>query len=302
MAVMEDHRVRLDAFEGPLDLLLYLIRKNEVDVHDIPVAAITEQYLKFLEELRAIGPGNSRIDIDLAGEFLVMAASLMEIKSRLLAPKPPLDVSTVDPAKPAEDPRAELVRQLLAYKQFRDAADNLERRAEDWHRRFPASPAGVDEEGLREAVESLASEDAEIEDLSLLDLVEAFRKISETVNFDRLGDHEVQYSDTPIELHAEDIVDRLRRFAAGERDPAQPPEPGTEMEFRSLFAGRSRPEMVGLFLALLQLVRQQRVAFRFTPGHEHIYLAIREPDPASPTDPASVPSPVHADPNPPGDS
>ena len=295
MAVMEDHRVRLDAFEDPLDLLLYLIRKNEVDVHDIPVAAITEQYLRFLEELRAIGPGNSRIDIALAGEFLVMAASLMEIKSRLLSPKPPLDMATVDPARPAEDPRAELVRQLLAYKQFREAADKLERRAQDWHRRFPASPAGVDEQGLREAAEALAADDAEIEDLSLLDLVEAFRKISETVNFERLGDHEVQYSDTPIELHAEDIVDRLRRFAAGDRDPGQPPEPGTEMEFRSLFTGRSRPEMVGLFLALLQLVRQQRVAFRFTPGHEHIYLAIREPDPGTPPDPTTSPSPVSPD-------
>ncbi len=281
MAALEEHRVRLEAFEGPLDLLLYLIRKNEVDVHDIPVAAITEQYLQHLEELRALGPGTSRIDIDLAGEFLVMAATLMEIKSRMLAPKPAVDPGAIDaPRGPAEDPRSELVRQLLAYKHFRDAADALEHRADDWNRRFPASPAAADDQSLRQAMDALASEGAELEDLSLLDLVEAFRKISETVNFERLGAHEVTYSDTPIELHAEDIVDRLRRFASGERGPGEDPPQGQEMQFRSLFTGRTRAEMVGLFLALLQLVRQQRVAFRFQPGHEHIFLALREPDPA----------------------
>src|SRR5215831_2686941 len=105
----DDYRVRLEAFEGPLDLLLFLIRKSEVEIHDIPVAAITEQYLAFLKQLGS----SSRIDIDTAGEFLVMAATLMELKSRMLMPSARLgQAEGADSGKPAEDPRAELVRQL----------------------------------------------------------------------------------------------------------------------------------------------------------------------------------------------
>lgn len=285
----EDYRVQLDAFDGPMDLLLYLIRKNEVDVHDIPIAAITEQYLKFLEQIeqprgsedRNVPHG--RIDIDAAGEFLVLAATLMEIKSRMLSPKP-LAESPDAPVKPTEDPRAELVQQLLAYKKFRDAADALENRALEWSRRFPTHAAGTDSEKLREAIESI-EEETEIEDLHLLDLVEAFKRISETVNFDRLGEHEVKYDDTPVEIHAEDIVDRLRRRLSGEREDD---DAGDEkLELRRLFKGRTRSEMVGLFLALLQLVRQQRVAIRSAPEKGEILLALREEQQASGESPAS---------------
>ena len=99
------------------------------------------------------------------------------------------------------------------------------------------------------------------EDLDLLDLVEAFQRISETVNFDRLGEHHVQYDDTPVELHAEDIVDQLRRAGEAERDSESVRGAG-EMTFASIFRGRTKGEMVGLFLALLQLVRLRRVAIR----------------------------------------
>src|SRR5688572_5197395 len=128
----DDYRVRLETFEGPLDLLLFLIRKNEVEIHDIPVASITEQYLAFLKELGV----TTRIDIDVAGEFLVMAATLMELKSRMLMPRP-AGAADEGPGpegratKEGQDPRAELVRQLLEYKKYRDAADHLEWRAED---------------------------------------------------------------------------------------------------------------------------------------------------------------------------
>ncbi len=267
-AMMDEHHITLDAFEGPMDLLLYLIRKNEVDIHDIPVASITDQYLKHLESLSA--PGSSRrIDIDLAGEFLVMAATLMEIKSRLLSPKPIAPRN--DDGTPQQDPRAELVRQLLVYKQFRDAADALEKRAGEWSRRFPTGAAIADSKSIHDAMEAMA-DDAELEDIQIIDLVEAFRKIAETVNFERLGEHKVTYDDTPIELHAEDIVDRLKRHAAG--DLADDTTPGDEMDFRSIFTGRNRPEMVGLFLALLQLVRQQRVTFRPDAEHDRLLLKL----------------------------
>lgn len=250
----DDYRVRIDAFEGPLDLLLYLIRKHEVDIHDIPVAAITEQYMRFLE-------GIERIDIDVAGEFLVTAATLMEIKSRMLVPQAEGAAPAEDDGdrEPREDPRAELVRQLLAYKKYRDAATALEARADEWRQRYPAGHAAADKAAIEEALEAAAA-DVEIEDLELIDLVEAFRVVTETINFERLGEHQVTYDDTPIELHAEDIVDRLKREASGGGEGAS--SRTGELPFINLFTGRTRAEMVGLFLALLELCRRRAVAFR----------------------------------------
>jgi len=268
----EDYRVQLDAFEGPMDLLLFLIRRDEIDIHDIPVARIATQYMSFLEHI-------DRVDIDAAGEFLVTAATLLEIKSRMLAPRPEgQQRQSQSDGGPTEDPRAELVRQLLAYKAYRDAATALEQRAEDWRLRVPAAAvkptAGDDlrvacaqagtsdtsnttaqasEQSLQESIESLVDADLHIEDLTLVDLIEAFRRVSETVNFDRLGTHSVTYDDTPIELHAEDILDRIVRDGVGD---------AKEIEFTTIFRSRTRSEMVGLFLALLDLCRRRRVAFR----------------------------------------
>jgi segregation and condensation protein A len=263
----ETYRVHLDAFDGPLDLLLYLIRKDEVDVHDIPIASIATQYIDTLESL-------DRVDIDTAGEFLVMAATLMEIKSRMLAAE---NVRKDEPGDAAEkpgreqaDPRAELVRQLLEYKKFRDAADALDRRREAWESRFPARPAAVDDASVREALEEMG--ELELEDLDLGDLVEAFRQIVASVNFDRLGEHAVVSDDTPLELHAEDIVERLAGHASR--------TPGARMTLREVMHGRTRPEMVGLFLALLVLVRDQRVTFRAADGSVELMLAA--PSPAAP--------------------
>ena len=242
---LDSYTVRLDAFEGPMDLLLYLIRKDEVDLHNIPIATITEQYIRHVRELEVVG--HHRIDIDTAGEFLVMAATLMEIKSRMLMPEEPVVTAEGEQRTTRrEDPRAELVRQLLEYKKYRDAANALESRAEEWRRRYPAVRAGVDDVRLQSALDS--APDMDLEDLDLIDLVEAFRKIADTVIFDRLGDHQVTYDDTPIELHAEDIVSRLRSET----------ESGS-LALQQMFEGRSRGEMVGLFLALLELVRNRRV-------------------------------------------
>ncbi|QOJ01509.1 MAG: segregation/condensation protein A [Phycisphaeraceae bacterium] len=255
----EDYRVRLDAFEGPLDLLLYLIRKNEVDPHDIPVGVIAAQYIEFLAQVDAV-------DIEAAGEFLVMAATLTEIKARMLTPAPTAPVDEADaPAKDTQDPRAELVRQLLAYKQYRDAATSLERRADEWTARFPASPKKP--EHAPEA-DDASPADIDADELGLVDLAEAFRRVMETINIDRLGDHTVVYDDTPIELHAADIVDFIAR--AGRTDGEGMDGTGGggggggggRVEFNAIFKGRTRAQAVGLFLALLTLVRDRRVVVR----------------------------------------
>lgn len=254
----ETYRVHLEAFDGPLDLLLYLIRKDEVDLHDIPIASIAGQFIDSIEQL-------DRVDIETAGEFLVMAATLMEIKSRMLAAENMRkdEEPAEEPGKTKKDqgdPRAELVRQLLEYKKFRDAADALDARRKAWESRFPARPAGIDNQSVREALDDLG--ELELEDLDLGDLVEAFRQIVASVNFERLGEHAVVSDDTPLEEHAEDIVERIAGHTGG------------PMTLRRVMEGRTRAEMVGLFLALLVLVRDQRVGFRAAEGE--VELALRE--------------------------
>lgn len=244
-----DYRVQLDSFEGPLDLLLFLIRRAEVDVHDIPVAMIAGQYLEYLNA------NIKTVDLEAAGDFLVMAATLMEVKSRMLSWKPGETLPAEDPGAQSggiEDPRADLVRQLLAFKQYRDASNELETRMEEWQRRAPAGAHGpVKVETVAEDPDAPA--DLAMDELSLMDLIEAFRAIVTSVNFDRVGDHQVTYDDTPIELHAEDILERIRSAPSG----AAP-----TLSMRQIFEGRKRGEMIGLFLAMLELVRRREIRIR----------------------------------------
>ena len=236
-----DYRVRLDAYAGPLDLLLYLVKRHEIDLHDIPVAELTEQYLHHLEVIKSI-------DVESAGEFLVMAATLVEIKSRMIIPQSLREDGdeSEDPTQDIEetaDPRYELVQQLLAYKAFKDAAYALDDRAQQWEHRFPVKvKAG-------ERIEEEKSEEVtiDLEDVNVYDLCEAFGRILETVG--HIGDHAVTYDDTPISMHAEDIHDRLKSDA-----------PTAGLTLKEIFEGRSnKSEMIGLFLATLELVRQRLV-------------------------------------------
>ncbi len=115
MPGQDDYKVQLEVFEGPLDLLLYLIKRDELDIYDIPIERITQQYMQYLDVMKML-------DLSIAGEFLVMAATLMMIKSRMLLPveeRPELEAEE-------DDPRWDLVRQLVEYKKFKDAADHLE--------------------------------------------------------------------------------------------------------------------------------------------------------------------------------
>jgi len=121
------YKVKLEVFEGPLDLLLYLIKKEEIDIYDIPIAKITDQYLEYLELMKLL-------DLNIAGEFLVMAATLIHIKSRMLLPPDQLEGEE----KEEEDPRAELVRRLLEYKKFKEAATELSHMEKQQKNYFPA--------------------------------------------------------------------------------------------------------------------------------------------------------------------
>lgn len=279
-----DYTVRLEAFEGPLDLLLFLIRRAEVEVTDIPISRITDQYLKYLDQFTAsesIDGGDAGtphaksrpIDIERAGEFLVMAATLMEIKSRMLTPVPLRggDNSNAEPGegngrdKPS-DPRSELVRQLLEYKRFRDATEQLEHYRDEYFSRYPAAAipgSRLPEPEPQQAAEGETEEaPIDLEDTTLIDLVEAFSRIMQTVDFSRVGEHRVVFDDTPVEIHAEDILLKLRQLELPPVDLSgleDAPRRVRSMEFASVFQGRKRSEAIGLFLAVLELVKQQRI-------------------------------------------
>lgn len=223
---MSEYRVNLDLYNGPLDLLLYLIRREELDIYDIPIARITQQYIQYVGMIQQVDP-------NLAGEFLVLAATLIELKTRMLLPSAPAEEggqTVLD-----MDPRTELVRQLLQYKAFKDAASDLADAAELQSHKFPRKPY----------IPETDPTELDIEDVQVWDLLDAFSRLMTSIG-KTPGQHEVIYDDTPVELHASDILDRLSREGA--------------LTFRKVFEGRTnRSEIVGLFIALLELVRQKKV-------------------------------------------
>ncbi len=236
---MSEYRVNLEMYNGPLDLLLYLIRRDELDIHDIPIARITEQYVQYVDLLK-------QMNCDLAGEFLVMASTLLEIKTRMLLPSPPPDEQ--DDEGLGIDPRAELVRQLLEYKSFKDAADDLRQAYDLQSQKFPRRPKIAQDSAVQQ----------DIEDVQVWDLLDAFSNLMKAIGADNQL-HQVIYDDTPIELHAADILDRLKRDGS--------------LRFVDIFEGRTlRSEILGLFLALLELIRRKQVQARQQANFSQIHL------------------------------
>ncbi|MCH2142157.1 MAG: segregation/condensation protein A [Phycisphaerales bacterium] len=236
MDMQQDYRVSLDAFEGPLDLLLFLVRRAEVDLHDIPIAQITDQYLGVLRQ-------TARVDVDQAGEFLVMAATLVEIKSRSITPVAASEDDVELEAEDGLDPRNELIRQLLAYQRIRDAGMQLEQQRSAFEQRLICQ-AGHQQGALPKLEEGL-----ELEDVHAMDLSEAYERIASAIDFRRLGDHIVELDDTPIALYEKDLVDRLMRRS------------GESLTLQEAFAGQKPVQRVGMFLAVLELVRRFEVRF-----------------------------------------
>ena len=213
--------VKLDLFEGPLDLLLHLIKRNEVEITDIPIATITDQYLALIE-------GVEELNLDNAGEYLVMAATLTFIKSRMLLPTEPGADDELE-----EDPRTELVQQLLEYQRYREAASHLASRPLLARDVFPA-PGEPVEPG------TLGDDGPPVRDATLGDLLEALRGVLERLG--RARPHEIL---RPMRSVAECVHLILSHFALGD-----------EVEFRELFeAEASRGDVIVTFLALLELMR-----------------------------------------------
>jgi segregation and condensation protein A len=215
-------RVKLEIFEGPLDLLLHLIKKNEVSITDIPIATITEQYLATLEVMQTF-------NLDVAGEFLVMAATLIHIKSRMLLPM----ADDEDDEEEGIDPREELMRRLLEYQRFKDAADQLERRevlTRDVFVRSVAPPEEIPAPGFR--------------DVSVFELLTALKRVLDRLPKDIV--HEVMLEKITVREKMTLLLDQLRTQG--------------RILFESLFAEvTTRMEVVVTFLAMLELVKVRAI-------------------------------------------
>jgi len=218
-------RIELPLFEGPLDLLLYLIRREKIDIQDIPIAPITRQYMEYLDLMR-------ELNLDVAGEFLVMAATLVHIKSKMLVPIEPTEA---EGDEESVDPREELVRRLLEFQRYKAAAGILHQqaqiRAAQWTRPDTVLPR-FDDAG------------EEMLEAGLYDLIAAFKELLERRKV--LVAHEVEDEGPPVEQRMQELLAMIRE--------------GESLEFLELFATlETKAEMIVTFLALLELIRLKRV-------------------------------------------
>jgi len=255
-----DYRIKLQVFEGPLDLLLFLIRKNELDIYDIPIESVTRQYIDALHAMQ-------RLDLDVAGEFFVMAATLMEIKSRLLLPK---GQHAVDPNAEDEevDPRWELVHQLIQYRKFKDAAGDLAGLIETRHGHLPRlvpAASGLETERRLRQVDR-------IELWNTFNIV--LRRLAEKLVVGEIHDEVVTVADQMEWL--------LGRLPAG----------GT-ITFTQLFPeGTTLRRLVATFLAMLELTRIRKVRVRQDEAFADILLEpVTDQPPAALAPEAIAPAP-----------
>ena len=219
-----DFRVELETFRGPLDLLLFLVRKHEVDVCDIPIAVITDQYLAYLEVLQ-------QLDINEVGEFLELASTLVEIKSQLVLPRGGEEAESWD------DPRDELVQRLLEYKKYKDAASMLDERSRDWQQHYPRLASDLPPRESDPAAQP-------IHEVELWDLVSAMGRILRESQ--AVQPQAIVYDETPIQVYMQRIHARL---ATRQR-----------VAFSDMFVpGMHKSAIVGVFLAVLELVRHHSV-------------------------------------------
>jgi segregation and condensation protein A len=239
------YEIKLDIFEGPLDLLLYLIRKNEIDIYNIPISLITEQYLEYLDLMRSL-------NLDLAGEYLILASTLIHIKSRLLLP-PAEGEGEEDEG---EDPRADLVRQLLEYQAFKEAALKLDGRFLLERDVFTRGATVAEEPEMEEEAETTIEVD-------VFELVKAFRRI--IAGIVRQDELEINTERMSLTERISEIMERLHE--------------AKQLTFAELLGDRKdRRRIIYTFLAILELMKLRMIrAFQTGPfGVIRLFLAVEE--------------------------
>lgn len=235
---MSEYNIKLEVFEGPLALLMHLIEKNKLDIYDIPIAEITEQYLDYLNKME-------KFDIEIASSFLVMAATLLQIKSRMLLPKPVIESDSIE----EEDPRQELVDRLLEYRRFKLVSELLAEKGQERERVFTRQP------------QEFATEFKLPAGLKIDDLIMAFAALWESTIDDITL---INREEISIQDKMADIINLLHKSNG-------------KLEFsQTLIRTGTRTEVVAAFLALLELIRMQRVIIEQQHSFGPIQLRLRE--------------------------
>ena len=253
-----EYKVQLEVFEGPLDLLLYLVKKDEVDIYDISIERIATQYLAYLEAFEVL-------QIEVAGEFLVMAANLLYIKSRTLLPK---DQQMPEEEVEEDDPRWELIRQLIEYRKFKEAASHLRDQEDLQAALFPRAVS------LDPAHAPITDENMMLGDVGIFDLINAFQRALK-----RLPAEEKQGEIYEETFTVTDRINHLMRMV----------DLGVPMRFEELFSEAStRSELVVTFLAILELIRMKQFRVRQEEQFGEIWLERTLPSEEELTHPAEL--------------
>lgn len=240
----ESYRIRLTNFEGPLDLLLFLIRKEEMDIYDIQIAEITAQYLAYIEIMK-------ELDLEIAGEFILMAATLIQIKAKMLLPRPELE--DMDEAFET-DPRADLVRQLLEYKRFKEVAESMWEMEDRQSRHFPRTYFGWQEDYKSEGKEVVLKE------MTMFDLLAAFKRVLDNApqeTFHVVGE---------VGATIEDQIEVLRGLVQTQ----------DKVVFSELMQSiKNRVTIIVTFMAILELIKLRQIVVKQSSVFEEIWIMRR---------------------------
>ncbi len=231
---MDIYNVKLDAFEGPLDLLLHLITKAEVDIYDIPLSKITDQYMNYIHTMQ-------RLELDVASEYLVMAATLLAIKSKMLLPKQEEEIYNDEHDFVEEDdPREELMNRLIEYRRYKGAAETLKEKEKERGLIFSRTPSD-----LSPYVEEVKREPQRI-NASIYDMIDAFNQLLKRKQEKIPRKTKINREDFPIEKRMEEIIEQLNQAN------------GRTMFFQ-LFDYEERSQLIVTFLAVLELMKAQKI-------------------------------------------
>ncbi|WHY90393.1 segregation/condensation protein A [Neobacillus cucumis] len=247
------YKVKIDAFEGPLDLLLHLINRLEIDIYDIPVAQITEQYLIYIHTMK-------ELKLDIASEFLVMAATLLAIKSMMLLPKNEEIMEDMDTEAhyDEEDPRDELVERLIEYRKFKEAANDLKSMEEERGLMYTKPPSD-----LSDFAKEKQPEKAEL-NVSLYDMLAAFQKLLRRKKLQRPMSTKITRQEISIEKRMSEIMDELKHLKG-------------RKNFNDLFPNPEKEHVVVTFLAILELIKRKEIDVEQQENFGDIFVeAIKE--------------------------
>lgn len=238
------YRLNLEVFEGPFDLLLYLIKKDEIDIYDIPISKILDEFLEYVDMIK-------ELDLEIAGDFILMASTLMHIKSKMLLPKESLALEEGEEV----DPRADLVRRLLEYKRYKEVAHALDNKEQEQRQVYWRRGAHLSEEDLEPTPEELAS--PQFQEVNLFDLLTAFKRVLAYAKPDVL--REINREEVKTSQKINDILDAL--------------EKSDSIDFDELFLKqKTKIAMVATFLAILELARLKAINITQAQSFEKIII------------------------------